>query len=118
MDGLHHIDNYRKNIKNAEPVGAFTNNQWANFTLGHCGDDDDEAMETGALAIKEFFGPNRPYTADRADVYERLLRSRLPNQSPVRLPLLYHPQVGAHRRRRHTGWLVSRPRGLPAKLVA
>ena len=32
-------------------------------------------METGALAIKEFFGPNRPYTADRADVYERLLES-------------------------------------------
>ena len=70
-----HIDNYRKNIKNAEPVGAFINNQWANFTLGHCGDDDEEAMETGALAIKEFFGPNRPYTADRADVYERLLES-------------------------------------------
>ena len=70
-----HIDNYRQNIKNAKPVGGFVNNQWANFTLGHCGDDDLEAVETGANAIKEFFGPNRPYTADRKDVYENLLDS-------------------------------------------
>ena len=70
-----HIDNYRENIKNAKPVGGFVNNQWANFTLGHCGDDDLEAVETGANAIKEFFGPNRPYTADRKDVYENLLDS-------------------------------------------
>lgn len=70
-----HIDNYRQNIKNAKPVGGFVNNQWANFTLGHCGDDDLEAVEIGANAIKEFFGPNRPYTADRKDVYENLLDS-------------------------------------------
>ena len=70
-----HVDNYRENIKNANPVGGFVNNQWANFTLGHCGYDDQEAKEIGASAIKEFFGPNRPYTADRADVYEKLLDS-------------------------------------------
>ena len=70
-----HVENYRENIKNANPVGGFVNNQWANFTLGHCGHDDQEAKEIGASAIKEFFGPNRPYTADRADVYEKLLDS-------------------------------------------
>ena len=70
-----HIDKYRENIKKAKPVGGFVNNQWANFTLGHCGDDDMEAVETGAQAIKEFFGPNRPYTSDRQDVYENLLES-------------------------------------------
>lgn len=70
-----HVDNYRENIKSANPVGAFVNNQWANFTLGHCGDNNQEARELGAKAIKEFFGPNRPYTADRKDVYERLLDS-------------------------------------------
>jgi alkanesulfonate monooxygenase SsuD/methylene tetrahydromethanopterin reductase-like flavin-dependent oxidoreductase (luciferase family) len=70
-----HVDDYRVNIKSAEPAGAFVNNQWANFTLGHCGDNDDEAMELGALSIKEFFGPNRPYTADRVDVYENLLNA-------------------------------------------
>ena len=70
-----HIDNYRENIKRAKPVGSFVNNQWANFTLGHCGDDNEKARVLGAQSIKEFFGPNRPYTADRADVYERLLGS-------------------------------------------
>lgn len=70
-----YVDQYRDNIKDAEPVGAFVNNQWANFTLGHCGDNNKDAQETGAQAIKEFFGPNRPYTADRKDVYERLLES-------------------------------------------
>ncbi|MCH8870705.1 MAG: LLM class flavin-dependent oxidoreductase [Chloroflexi bacterium] len=70
-----HVDNYRENIKSAKPVGSFVNNQWANFTLGHCGDNNAEAQKVGANAIKEFFGPNRPYTADRKDVYDRLLES-------------------------------------------
>ena len=29
----------------------------------------------GARAIKEFFGPNRPYSSDRQETYERLLES-------------------------------------------
>ena len=70
-----HIDRYRENIKSAAPVGSFVNNQWANFTLGHCGDNNAKARELGAKAIKEFFGPNRPYTEDRREVYERLLES-------------------------------------------
>ncbi|MCH7626599.1 MAG: LLM class flavin-dependent oxidoreductase [Chloroflexi bacterium] len=70
-----HIDAYRENIKSAKPVGGFVNNQWANFTLGHCGDNNEEAQKVGANAIKEFFGPNRPYTADRKDVYDRLLEA-------------------------------------------
>ena len=70
-----HIDRYRQNVKDATPVGSFVNNQWANFTLGHCGENNAEARELGARAIKEFFGPNRPYTADRKDVYERLLEA-------------------------------------------
>ena len=70
-----HIDAYRENIKSAEPVGGFVNNKWASFTLGHCGDDNQEARELGAKAIKEFFGPNRPYSADRQDVYDRLLEA-------------------------------------------
>ena len=69
------VDKYRENIKKADPVGGFVNNQWASFTLGHCGDNNDEARELGARAIKEFFGPNRPYTEDRKEVYERLLES-------------------------------------------
>ena len=68
-----HVDKYRENIKNATPAGSFVNNQWANFTIGHCGDNNTEARALGAQAIKEFFGPNRPYTADRKEVYEKLL---------------------------------------------
>ena len=70
-----HVDNYRENIRDATPVGGFVNNQWANFTLGHCGDNNAKARELGARSIKEFFGPNRPYTADRKETYEKLLES-------------------------------------------
>ena len=70
-----HVDRYRDRIGSAEPVGAFVNSQWANFTLGHCGDDNEEARRVGARSIKTFFGPDRPYTADRKDIYERLLES-------------------------------------------
>ena len=70
-----HVDRYREDIKDATPVGSFVNNQWASFTLGHCGDDNATARELGAQAIKRFFGPNRPYTEDRKDVYERLLEA-------------------------------------------
>ena len=69
-----HVDRYRDNIESADPVGGFVNNQWANFTLGHCGDDNDEARRTGARAIKALFGP-RPFTQAREEVYERLLES-------------------------------------------
>ncbi len=54
-------------------MGAFVNDQWANFTLGHCGDDNDEAQELGATAIKSFFGPERPYVKGQTDVYKKLL---------------------------------------------
>ena len=70
-----HVDKYREDIKSAEPVGSAINNQWASFTLGHCGDNNAEAQELGARAIKEFFGPNRPYSSDRQETYERLLES-------------------------------------------
>ncbi len=70
-----HVEKYRENIESAKPVGAFVNNQWANFTLGHCGDNNEKARALGAQAMKEFFGPNRPYSADRKDVYERLLEA-------------------------------------------
>lgn len=69
-----HIDRYRDNIKSADPVGDFVNDQWANFTLAHCGEDNDEARQTGARAIKSLLGP-RPYTEDREETYERLLES-------------------------------------------
>ena len=71
----HHIDTYRENVVNAEPVGGFINNQWANFTLAYCADNNGEARALGAHAIKEFFGPDRPYSANRKEVFEQLLES-------------------------------------------
>ena len=70
-----HVDNYRENIKSATPVGSFANNRWANFTLGYCGDKNTEAQELGAKALKDFFGPDHPYSPDRKEVYERLLEA-------------------------------------------
>ena len=52
-----HVDKYREDIKSADPVGSAVNNQWASFTLGHCGDNNAEAQELGARAIKEFLRP-------------------------------------------------------------
>ena len=70
-----HIQEYKAKIKNAEPVGAFVNDHWANFTIGHCGDDNEAAQELGAQAIKGFFGPGRPYVQGQTDVYKNLLEA-------------------------------------------
>ena len=70
-----HIRRYKEDVKNAQPVGAFVNDQWANFTIGHCGDNNAAAQELGARAVKSFFGPDRPYTSGRNDVYKKLLEA-------------------------------------------
>ena len=70
-----HISEYKAKVKDAEPVGAFINDQWANFTIGHCGDNNEKAQELGAQAIKAFFGPDRPYTQGQTDVYKKLLEA-------------------------------------------
>ena len=64
---------YKENIRHAEPVGAFVNNQWANSTLGICLEDNREARELGAQSLKNFFGPDRPYVQGQKDIYARLL---------------------------------------------
>ena len=50
------IEDYKEAVKDAQPVGAFVNDQWANFTVGHCGEDNPAAQELGAQAIKAFLG--------------------------------------------------------------
>jgi alkanesulfonate monooxygenase SsuD/methylene tetrahydromethanopterin reductase-like flavin-dependent oxidoreductase (luciferase family) len=69
------ISEYKAAVKNAKPVGAFINDQWANFTIGHCGEDNTSARELGAQAIKAFLGPDRPYTQGRSEVYSKLLEA-------------------------------------------
>ena len=68
-----HVRAYKENVRNATPVGAVINDQWASSTLGVCLEDNKEAREMGARSIKNFFGPNRPYVQDQKDVYARLL---------------------------------------------
>jgi len=70
-----HIKTYKADIKNATPVGGFINDQWGNFTIAHCGEDNEEAQRLGANAIKSFFGPDRPYVQGRKDVYTNLLEA-------------------------------------------
>jgi alkanesulfonate monooxygenase SsuD/methylene tetrahydromethanopterin reductase-like flavin-dependent oxidoreductase (luciferase family) len=41
------VQAYREGARRAEPVGAFTNENFAAFTLMHCGRDDREALEAG-----------------------------------------------------------------------
>ena len=68
-----HINAYRETIASAEPVGEFVNNQWANFTICYCDEDDRKGRELGANAMKHFFGGNSPYTRDAAGIYEQLV---------------------------------------------
>ncbi len=51
------IREYKTDVKKAKPVGAFINDQWANYTVGHCGDSNEEAQELGTQAVKAFFRP-------------------------------------------------------------
>ena len=41
------VQKYHEGIERCEPVGSFINNQFAGFTLLHCGRDDKEALELG-----------------------------------------------------------------------
>ncbi|NQW22596.1 MAG: LLM class flavin-dependent oxidoreductase [SAR202 cluster bacterium] len=67
------IKKYKEAIKNAVPVGAFTNNQWLSSVFGLCGEDSKATQELSAQSLKTFFGPGRPYVQDQKDVYEKLL---------------------------------------------
>ena len=64
---------YKDKVRNATPVGATINDQWASSTLGICLEDDREARELGAQSLKSFFGPDRPYVQGQKDIYARLL---------------------------------------------
>jgi alkanesulfonate monooxygenase SsuD/methylene tetrahydromethanopterin reductase-like flavin-dependent oxidoreductase (luciferase family) len=41
------VQRYHDGIAKAEPVGSFVNDQFAGFTLMHCGRDDADALATG-----------------------------------------------------------------------
>ena len=68
-----HIQAYRENIKKANPVGQFVNNQWLSGCFGLCGEDNHATRELCAQSLKTFFGPGRPYVQDQKDIYSRLL---------------------------------------------
>ena len=67
------IKKYKAAVKNATPVGAFTNDQWLSSCFGLCGEDNKATQELSAQSLKTFFGPGRPYVQDQKDVYEKLL---------------------------------------------
>jgi len=68
-----HVKVYREAVQHAKPVGAFVNNFWGNNVHAYCGEDNREARELGALSLKTFFGPDKPYIRDRVNAYEQLL---------------------------------------------
>ena len=70
-----HIQAYHERVATANPVGAVVNPQWANSTMGHCGENNREARELAVQSIKNFFGPGRPYVQDQKDIYSRLLEN-------------------------------------------
>jgi alkanesulfonate monooxygenase SsuD/methylene tetrahydromethanopterin reductase-like flavin-dependent oxidoreductase (luciferase family) len=41
------VRQYREEIKNAKPPGGMVNNQFAAFTIGFCGEDEDEVRTVG-----------------------------------------------------------------------
>jgi alkanesulfonate monooxygenase SsuD/methylene tetrahydromethanopterin reductase-like flavin-dependent oxidoreductase (luciferase family) len=70
-----HVKRYRERVKHATPVGATINEFWGSNVASYCGEDDTEAKELGALSLKTFFGPDKPYIRDRVNAYEDLLES-------------------------------------------
>ncbi len=46
------VQKYREGIEKCEPVGALVNNQFAGFTLMHCGRDDRDALEQGGAGAE------------------------------------------------------------------
>jgi alkanesulfonate monooxygenase SsuD/methylene tetrahydromethanopterin reductase-like flavin-dependent oxidoreductase (luciferase family) len=70
-----HVQTYRENIKQAKPVGAFVNNQFSVSIHAYCGEDNKEAREICARSMKTFYGPDKPYTRDRVEVYQDLLQA-------------------------------------------
>lgn len=70
-----HVKTYREAAKNAQPVGAFTNNFWGNNVHAYCGKDNQEARELAAESMKTFFGPDKPYIQGRINAYEELLEA-------------------------------------------
>jgi alkanesulfonate monooxygenase SsuD/methylene tetrahydromethanopterin reductase-like flavin-dependent oxidoreductase (luciferase family) len=70
-----HVQTYRENIKQAKPVGAFLNNQFSVSIHAYCGEDNKEAREICARSMKTFYGPDKPYTRDRVEVYQDLLQA-------------------------------------------
>ncbi len=70
-----HVKTYHENIKKAKPVGAFVNEQFSVNIHAYCGEDNGEARELCAQSMKTFYGPDKPYTRDRIEIYEDLLKS-------------------------------------------
>ena len=68
-----HVKAYRENIKKADPVGQYVNDQWLSATMGYCDFDNQEARELCAQSLKTFFGPDKPYLQDQKDLYEKLV---------------------------------------------
>ena len=73
-----HIKEYRENIKNAKPVGDVVNDKWGNFTIGYCGEDNEERPRSWARNAIKFVSsaPDRPpMCRGRRDVYKNLLEA-------------------------------------------
>jgi alkanesulfonate monooxygenase SsuD/methylene tetrahydromethanopterin reductase-like flavin-dependent oxidoreductase (luciferase family) len=68
-----YVRKYKEDIKLAEPVGGFVNNQWQTSVMGYCGEDDLQAKELCAQSLKTFFGPDKPYLEGQKDVYQKLV---------------------------------------------
>ena len=69
------IKTYKENVKKANPVGKFINDQWLSVTMGHCGEDNKAARDLAAESLKVFFGPGKPYLQGQKDLFAKLIES-------------------------------------------
>ena len=54
LDYQQMVKDYRRAIRNCEPVGEFVNEQVNGVAFMHCGEDDDEAKLVGGMAAAQF----------------------------------------------------------------
>jgi len=58
------VTTYREAVAHAKPIGDFVNNKVGTMVMVHCGDNDAEARELGAVAAKWYLGVGRRYSRD------------------------------------------------------
>ncbi|HZQ38109.1 MAG TPA: LLM class flavin-dependent oxidoreductase [Dehalococcoidia bacterium] len=55
-ESFNYVRSYKTKIRDAQPVAGFVNNQFGAFTIGYCGEDEDEVRNVGGPGALYYAG--------------------------------------------------------------